>query len=152
MFLLDTNVLSELRRRERTHPHVAGWIGSVDESELYLSAITILEIELGTLALERTDPTQGRLLRAWIQQKVLPSFAGRILAIDSAVAQCCARLHVPDPRPDRDAMIAATAIVHQMTVATRNTVDFEPMPVALFNPWTWQTPLETDAARAGKRR
>ena len=135
MFLLDTNVLSELRRRERTHPKVAAWADSVQAADLFLSAITILEIEAGTLMLARRDVAQGAVLRAWIDDKVLPAFAGRVLAIDTAVAQRCARLHVPDPRAERDALIAATALVHRMCVVTRNVSDFQPMGVELLNPW-----------------
>ena len=135
MFLLDTNVLSELRRRERTHPKVAAWADSVQAADLFLSAITILEIEAGTLMLARRDVAQGAVLRAWIDDKVLPAFAGRILAIDTAVAQRCARLHVPDPRAERDALIAATALVRRMCVVTRNVSDFQPMGVELLNPW-----------------
>ena len=135
MFLLDTNVLSELRRRERTHPKVAAWADTVNAADLYLSAITILEIEAGTLLLARRDARQGAVLRAWIDGKVLPAFAGRILSVDMAVAQCCARLHVPDPRAERDAPIAATALVHRMRVVTRNIADFHSMGVELLNPW-----------------
>jgi len=135
MFLLDTNVVSELRRRERTHPKVAAWADSVQASDLFLSAITILEIEAGTLLLARRDAVQGAVLRAWIDEKVLPAFAGRILAIDTLVAQRCAKLHVPDPRAERDVLIAATALVHRMCVVTRNVSDFQPMGVELLNPW-----------------
>ena len=135
MLLLDTNVVSELRRRERTHPKVAAWADSVQAADLFLSAITILEIEAGTLMLARRDVAQGAVLRAWIDDKVLPAFAGRVLAIDTAVAQRCARLHVPDPRAERDALIAATALVHRMCVVTRNVSDFQPMGVELLNPW-----------------
>ena len=135
MFLLDTNVLSELRRRERTHPKVAAWADSVRASELFLSVITILEIEAGTRLLARRDEAQGAVLRTWIDAKVLPAFAGRILPVDIAVAQRCARLHVPDPRAERDALIAATALVHRLQVVTRNVADFQPMGVELINPW-----------------
>ena len=135
MFLLDTNVLSELRRRERTHPKVAAWADSVRASELFLSTITILEIEAGTLLLARRDEAQGAVLRTWIDAKVLPAFAGRILPVDTAVAQRCARLHVPDPRAERDALIAATALVHRLRVVTRNVADFQPMGVDLIDPW-----------------
>lgn len=135
MFLLDTNVLSELRRRERTHPKVAAWADAVQASDLFLSVITILEIEAGTLLLARRDKAQGAVLRAWIDGKVLPAFAGRILAVDTAIAQRCARLHVPDPRAERDALIAATALVHRLKVVTRNVADFQPMGVELLNPW-----------------
>ncbi len=135
MFLLDTNVLSELRRRDRTHPRVAAWADGVHPSELYLSAITILEIEAGALMLARRDAAAGAMLRTWIDDKVLPAFEGRILAVDAAVAQRCARLHVPDPRAERDALIAATALVHRMKLVTRNVADFQPMGIALINPW-----------------
>jgi predicted nucleic acid-binding protein len=135
MFLLDTNVLSELRRRDRTDRAVAAWADSLDPSDLFLSVVTILEIEAGTLMVQRRDETQGAMLRAWIDGKVLPAFEGRIISVDLAVAQCCARLHVPDPRGERDALIAAMAIVHRLTVATRNIADFQPMGVALLNPW-----------------
>jgi predicted nucleic acid-binding protein len=135
MFLLDTNVLSELRRRDRTDAKVAAWADSVQPSDLFLSAITILEIESGALIVERRDKAQGAQLRAWIDQKVLPAFAGRILPVDTAVAHRCARLRVPDPRAERDALIAATALVHRLTLATRNVADFEPMGVELFDPW-----------------
>ncbi len=136
MFLLDTNVLSELRRRDRTDPKVAAWADGIHPDDLFLSAITILEIEAGTLMLQRRDQRQGAMLRAWIDDKVLPAFEGRILPVDTAVAQCCARLHVPDPRAERDALIAATALVHRLTVATRNVADFQAMGVALLDPWT----------------
>lgn len=135
MFLLDTNVLAELRRRERTHPKVAAWADAVHAADLFLSAIAILEIEAGTLLLARRDEAQGAVLRAWVDGKVLPAFAGRILPVDTAVAQRCARLHVPDPRAERDALIAATALAHGLRVVTRNVADFAPMGVASLNPW-----------------
>jgi toxin FitB len=135
MYLLDTNVLSELRRRDRTDPKVATWADDIDAGDLFLSAITILEIEAGTLMVQRRDEAQGAMLRAWIDGKVLPAFAGRILPVDTVVAQRCARLHVPDPRAERDALIAATALAHRLTVATRNIADFQAMGVGLLNPW-----------------
>lgn len=135
MFLLDTNVLSELRRRDRTDPRVAAWADHVDASDLFLSAITILAIEAGTLMVQRRDEAQGAVLRAWIDKEVLPAFEGRILSVDTSVAQRCARLHVPDPRAERDALIAATALVNRLTVVTRDVADFQPMGVVLLNPW-----------------
>ena len=135
MFLLDTNGLSELPRRDRTDRNVAAWADALDPADLFLSAITILEIEAGTLLIERRNPAQGALLRAWIDHRMLPAFAGRILAVDSAVAQRCARLHAPDPRAERDALIVATALVHRLKVATRNVADFRPMGVEIDNPW-----------------
>ena len=94
-------------------------------TDLYISEITIQELEIGVLLAERRDPSQGSVFREWMNGHVLPAFTGRILAIDTAVAQRSARLHVPDPRPFRDGLIAATALVHGMTVVTRNVADFE---------------------------
>ena len=138
MYLLDTNVVSELRkiRLGKADSHVADWADSIDAADLYLSAISIQELEIGVLLAERRDPTQGSVFRAWLDGHVLPAFTGRILAVDTAVAQRSARLHVPDPRPVRDALIAATALVHGMTVVTRNVADFEPTGVSILNPWT----------------
>jgi predicted nucleic acid-binding protein len=137
MFVLDTNVVSELRkvRLGKADANVAAWSETVDASELFVSAITIMELELGVLALERKDTAQGAVLRAWLGQQVLPEFEGRTLPVDTAVAQRCARLHVPDRRGERDALIAATALVHGMSVVTRNVADFEPTGVKTVNPW-----------------
>lgn len=135
MFLLDTNVVSELRRGDRAHPNVVLWSDSVAASDLFLSAITILELEAGVLLMERRDASQGAVLRKWLDARVLPAFEGRILPVDVAVARRCAALHVPDPRAERDALIAATALVHGLTVVTRNVADFAPMGVAVSNPW-----------------
>ena len=137
MFILDTNVVSELRkvRPGKANKRVAKWADSVDATDLYLSAVTIQELEIGVLLSERRDPVQGALFRVWLNDHVLPAFAGRVLSIDTAVAQRSARLHVPDPRPVRDALIAATALVHGMTVVTRNVADFEPTGVQIMNPW-----------------
>jgi predicted nucleic acid-binding protein len=135
MFLLDTNVISELRRPEKADRNVVAWASTVPATSFFLSAISILEIELGALLSARKDAAQGVVLRAWIDDQILPRFEGRILAVDTAVAQRCARLHVPDPRAERDALIAATAMVHGLTVVTRNVADFELAGVALFNPW-----------------
>ena len=135
MFLLDTNVLSELRRADRADARVAAWARSVDHLQFYLSAITILEIEAGALLLAQRDVQQGLVLRTWIDEHVLPAFDDRVLAVDTVVAQRCAQLHVPDRRPERDALIAATALVHRLKLVTRNVADFEPMGVDLINPW-----------------
>ena len=137
MFVLDTNVVSELRkvRLGTADTNVTAWAESVDAADLFVSAITIMELELGVLSIERKDATQGAMLRSWLEQHVLPEFSGRTLAVDTAVAQRCARLHVPDKRGERDALIAATALVHGMTVVTRNVADFTPTGVPLINPW-----------------
>lgn len=136
MFLLDTNVISELRRPERAAPAVVNWIESQDAASLSCSAVTILELEIGALQAMRRDKLKGTMLRTWIDNQVLPRFADRIFSIDAEVALRCAALHVPDPRPDRDAYIAATALVHGLTVVTRNVRDFEGAGVEVINPWT----------------
>ena len=137
MFLLDTNVISELRKAKagKADRNVAAWAASVPASSLFVSAITVLELELGTLLLQRRDSVQGAVLRQWLDSHVLPAFSNRILPVDTAVAQRCAKLHVPDPQSERDALIAATALVHSMTVVTRNVMDFERTGVVLLNPW-----------------
>jgi predicted nucleic acid-binding protein len=137
MFLLDTNVISELRKAGdgKADANVTAWLSGVDATSFYISAVTLMEIELGILRVERRDPAQGERLRIWMRTRVLPEFSERTLPIDSAVALRCARLHVPDPRSERDAYIAATALVHGMTVVTRNLADLEPTGVCLLNPW-----------------
>ena len=138
MHLLDTNVISELRklRLGRADPQFNRWAMSAPVGSFFISAITLMELEIGVLLVARRDPTQGALLRAWMNEQVIRGFTGRVLPVDDAVALRCGVLHVPDPRPERDALIAATALVHGMTVVTRNVADFMPMGVALLNPWT----------------
>lgn len=139
MYLLDTNVVSELRRPERADANVRAWASNTP-AELYaLSVVTVLELERGLLLIERRDAKQGGVLRRWLEREILAPLAARILPIDIPIARRCARLHVPDPRPERDALIAATALVHSLTVATRNIADFEPMGVKLVNPWVAQS-------------
>ncbi|MFP5235211.1 MAG: type II toxin-antitoxin system VapC family toxin [Acidobacteriota bacterium] len=134
-YLVDTNVVSELRNPPRAHANVVKWQASIDPAVLFLSAISLLELEHGTRLMERRDARQGKLLRQWLDKKALPSFEGRILPITTEIAVQCAALLVPDPRPLRDALIAATALVHGMTVVTRNVSDFKPTGVNVFNPW-----------------
>jgi toxin FitB len=135
MFLLDTNVVSNLRRPDRADGNVIAWISQHRSKEFFLSTISVFEIEIGARLIERKDRLQGAVYRAWVDEKVLPEFEGRILAFDLEVALRCAPLYVPDPRPERDAIIAATALVHGFAVVTRNTKDFEPTGVRLINPW-----------------
>ena len=137
MFLLDTNVVSELRkiRSGKADANVATWAESVGAEDLHLCTITLQELEIGVLLVERRDLTQGAMLRAWFDKQVLPAFAGRVLDVDTAVALRSAQLHVPNPRPFRDGLIAATALVHRMTVVTRNVGDFKSFGVSVFNPF-----------------
>ena len=137
MFVLDTNVVSELRKAKagKADRGVVSWASGVPPEDLFASVITILELETGVLLVQRRDPKQGALIRSWLDQHVLPAFSGRVLSVDTAVAQRCAALHVPDPRSERDALSAATAMVHNMTVVTRNVADFQATGVPLLNPW-----------------
>src|ERR1700690_3381732 len=127
MYLLDTNVVSELRKTNtaKGDRRVRAWSESIPAASMFLSSITVLELERGTLLMERRDASQGAMLRSWLEDHVLPAFAGRILPVDTPVALRCAALHVPNPRSYRDSLIAATAMVHGMTVVTRNISDFE---------------------------
>lgn len=137
MFLIDTNVISESRkmRSGRAAPQVVAWLKATDPSTTFISAMTLFELELGVVRIERRDATQGASLRRWLDQIVKPGFAGRVLAMDGAVAVACAGLHVPDPVSERDGWIAATALVHGLTVVTRNVRDFEGTGVGVVDPW-----------------
>ncbi len=139
MYLLDTNVVSELRkvRPGKAHPGVAEWATSTPAAQMFLSAVTLHELEHGVLLAERSDPRKGSLLRIWLDTSVAPAFADRVLPIDEAVARRAARLHVPDPAPFRDALIGATALEHHLTVVTRNAKDFERFAdLDILNPWS----------------
>jgi hypothetical protein len=135
MFLLDTNVVSELRRPERADVRVRAWAAKTALELHAISVVTLEELERGTLLMERRNAQQGAVLRRWLEDEVVKRLSPRILPIDAAIARRCARLHVPDPRPERDALIAATALEHGLTVVTRNAADFAPMGVTLLNPW-----------------
>lgn len=137
MYLLDTNVISELRklRAGRADRSVAAWADGADSSKQFLSVVTLLEIEMGALSMERKDARRGALLRSWIDHRVMPEFDGRILPVDVQIVQRCAQLHVPNPCSYRDSLIAATALVHRMTLVTRNVDDFARTGVLLLNPW-----------------
>ena len=137
MFLLDTNVISELRkaRAGKADSNVTAWARTIPVGSLFLSVIVIQELEIGVLLAERRDPAKGAILRVWLDDHVLTGFSERILPIDTVVARRSAALHVPDLRPVRDRLIAATALTHGMTVATRNLADFVPTGVSVLNPW-----------------
>jgi hypothetical protein len=137
MFLIDTNVISESRkvRSGRAAPEVVAWLKATDPSTTFISAMTLFELELGVVRVERRDPGQGAALRRWLDHIVKPGFAGRVLAMDTAVAIACAALHVPDPVSERDGWIAATALAHGLTVVTRNVADFEATGVLIIDPW-----------------
>jgi toxin FitB len=137
MFLLDTNVVSELRKAKagKANQNVVAWATGASAASMFVSVITIQELELGILLAERRDTSQGLTLRRWLEEQVLPAFAERILPVDTAVARRSAPLHVPDPRPVRDSLIGATALVHGMSVVTRNVADFAPMGVEIIDPW-----------------
>jgi hypothetical protein len=137
MYVLDTNVVSELRkvRLGKADENVAKWADSVATPDLYLSVVTIQELEIGVLLAERRDAIKGAIFRTWLNSHVLPAFEGRILPVDLAVALQSAKLHVPNPHPVRDGLIAATALIHGMAVVTRNVDDFKRIGVPILNPW-----------------
>lgn len=136
-YLLDTNVVLELRKigDGKADANVIAWINREDAASFFLSAITILELERGILGVQRRDARQGARLRTWLDNHVRPEFAGRIIAIDDVVATRCAHLHIPDRRNEVDALIAATALVHGLTIVTRNVKNFEGSGAIIVDPW-----------------
>ena len=135
MYLLDTNVVSELRKATKADRRVVTWAGKTDVLFMHISVISVLEIRMGVLSLQRKDTDQADILNTWLSRQVIPAFAERILPVDLSVALRCAELHVPDLRSDRDALIAATALAYGLTVVTRNIKAFQPTGVMTLNPW-----------------
>ena len=142
-YLLDTNVVSELRKiwLGKADENVTRWFSLVKPDNLWLSVITVQELEVGILLAQRKDPLKAFAFRTWLDLRVLPTFAGRILPVSLSIAQRTASLHVPNPSPQLDALIAATALVHGLTVVTRNLPDFARTGVPTRNPWALTTPL-----------
>ena len=136
-YLLDTNVVSELRKigDGKADSRVLAWIAAEDAARFFISALTILELERGALGVQRRDAAQGARLRAWLDNHVRPGFAGRILPVTAEIATRCAHLHILDRRNEVDALIAATALVHDLAVVTRNVRDFEGAGVVVIDPW-----------------
>jgi toxin FitB len=135
VFLLDTNVLSALRRPERADPSLLKFASERLGEGAFVSAISVMEIEYGALLLARRDGRQSTMLMEWLEATLLPEYSSRILDVTLAIARRCAPLHAPNPQAYRDSFIAATALVHGLTLVTRNTKDFNSTGVKLLNPW-----------------
>jgi len=131
-FLLDTNVVSEIRRGREAN--VAAWASDVAGADLYMSVLTLGEIRKGIERLRGRDPDQADVFATWLEQ-LRDHFADRILSIDDRVAEEWGRLNAPAERTTVDSLIAATARLHDLTVVTRNTSDFDGCDVLLLNPW-----------------
>ena len=135
MFLFDTNVISELRVPSRAHQNVKAWTSNASRADIYISVVTVMEIELGAVLKHRKDPLQANVFRTWLHQRILPAFEGRILPVNTQTALRWAHLQAPRTRSYRDALITATALEHGLTVVTRNVADFEGTGVGIVNPW-----------------
>lgn len=137
MYLLDSNVISEIRKipSGKANQQVKQWAESCPAGDMFLSVITLMELNKGILSMKRKDAVQGQHLEDWFRYQVLPSYQGRILPITGKIALCCSSLHVPNPQPAFDSLIAATALVHDLIVVTRNIKDFGVTGVNLINPF-----------------
>ena len=140
MYLVDTNVISEMRkiRHRKADPNVTAWVNSVNPNLFYTSIVVMMELQRGVMGKHRTDPEQGKRLQQWFDISVKAIFDKRVLYIDDHIAEACAGLHVPNPKPENDAWIAATAIAHGLTLVTRNVSDFDGIAVDIINPFTYQ--------------
>lgn len=136
MYVLDTYVISEIRKLQQADSNVAKWVNSVDADDMYISVITLMEVEKGILKLERQG--EGAAFRHWFNNQVIPGFSDRTLPIDTDIALTCAKMHIPDKRKESDSLIAATALIHNMTVVTRDLKDFQRLGVELINPWEFK--------------
>ena len=139
MYLLDTNVISELRRPEKASAAVVAWAGSIAQDESFLSAITVYELEVGVQQKERADATQGLILRTWLTGQVLTEFAERIIELDGSAAAMAATLTVAHQFAVADAYIAASAITRRLTIVTRNVKHFAPTNAPIINPWEFKS-------------
>ncbi|MBF7073630.1 type II toxin-antitoxin system VapC family toxin [Glaciecola sp. MH2013] len=135
MFLLDTNVVSALRKPSEADKNLVAWASSQQVFNLYVSSISIMELKFAILEKRKTDPKAGELLNEWLQTRVLEGFKGRVVAFDAEMAEYCAALHVPNPKSERDAMIAATCLVNNMTLVTKTPADFKHIKIPTINPW-----------------
>lgn len=138
MYLLDTNVISESRRRTQYNAQIFTWLESIESKNLYTNAIVMMELERGILSKERKDVSQGKVLRIWFEETVKPAFDGKILPISAKTAQICAKLHIPDFAPENDAWIASSALEHHLILVTHNVQDFARTGVKLFNPFEYE--------------
>ena len=137
MYLLDTNIISELKKLDsgKIHPQVQRWAYSINLMQTKISVVSIIEIRTGILSLARKDQAQAASLDNWFTNRLLPAYRTRTLSVDTEVALICAQLHIPTKRPINDAYIAATAIAHNLTLVTRNVRDFQGLPLILENPF-----------------
>ena len=135
--LLDTNVVSELRKKSRCHPSVAAWQDAIQGEQVYISAISMMEIKVGVIAARRKNPEFSTVLNEWYEMQVKPAFHKRVIPVDLAVSECCSVFLSQRTRPLADALIAATAHAHGLILATRNMADFSDTGIDLVNPWDW---------------
>ena len=140
MYLIDTNIISEMRkiRHRKADPKLTAWVNSINSSLFYTSIVVMMELQRGVMGKHRTDPEQGKRLQQWFDISVKAIFDKRVLYINDHIAEVCAGLHVPNPKPENDAWIAATAIANGLTLVTRNVSDFDGIAVDIINPFTFQ--------------